>query len=206
MLFALDSPTTLHVYGGEDAPRFWDLARTHFGCTMPLMGHTSAMGVVHACANDPSTLGLLPPPESIESGQAWWEQLAPAGHPGPRIAQSLPFVRNDSLSVPLPQGYVIGSVEQESTGTDTSVIRLECNAEMSRARLQAVLKQAGFDAQILAASRETAKGAATRLLLANKGFVAAGDERLAAVTAIAGDAIDSIALVGGFADPFEALA
>jgi hypothetical protein len=77
---------------------------------------------------------------------------------------------------------------------------------MSRARLQAVLKQAGFDAQILAASRETAKGAATRLLLANKGFVAAGDERLAAVTAIAGDAIDSIALVGGFADPFEALA
>lgn len=204
MLFAFDAQTMLHVYGGDDAPRFWDLARMHFGCTMPLVGHSSAIAVVHACANDLSALGLLPPPESTEIGQAWWEQLAPAGHAGPRIAQSLPFVRNDSSSVPLPQGYVIGAIEQESTGTDTSVIRLECHAEMSRARLQAVLKQAGFDAQIIAAARESTKSAATRLLAANKGFVGVDDERLASVKAIGGEAIESVALVGGFADPFEA--
>jgi hypothetical protein len=207
ILYALDTQTTLHVYGGEDAPRFWDLARTHFGCTMPLMGHSSATAVVHACANDASALGLLPPPESIEGGQAWWEQLAPAGHPGPRIAQCLPFVRNDSASVPLPVGYVIGAIEQESTGTDTSVLRLVCHAEeMSRARLQTVLKQAGLDAHILAASREPNKAAASRLLIANRGFVAADDERLAQVAAIGGDAIESVSLVGGFADPFEVTA
>src|SRR5579864_8753410 len=60
ILFAMDTRTTLHVYGGEDAPRFWDLARTHFGCTMPLIGHASAAAVVHACVNDASALGLLP--------------------------------------------------------------------------------------------------------------------------------------------------
>src|SRR5579871_1232165 len=60
ILFALDTHTTLHVYGGEDAPRFWDLARTHFGCTMPLIAHASAAAVVHACANDPAALGLVP--------------------------------------------------------------------------------------------------------------------------------------------------
>ena len=203
IFFAMDKQITLHVFGGEDAPRFWDLARTHFGCTMPLIGHTSANAVVHACANDPSALGLLPPPESTEGGQAWWEQLAPAGHPGPRVAQCLPFVRNDSASVPLPPGYVIGAIEQEPTGTDTSVLRLTCQAELSRARLQAVLRQAGFDAQILAAGRESSKAAASRLLVANRGFVAAGDERLAAVKTIGGEAIESVALVGGFADPFE---
>jgi len=90
------------------------------------------------------------------------------------------------------------------TGADTSVIRLECQAELSRARLQAVLKQAGFEAQILAASRESPKSAASRLLVANKGFVAACDERLAAAKAIGGEGIDSVTLVGGFADPFEA--
>jgi hypothetical protein len=201
ILFALD-PRTLHVYGGEDASRFWDLARIHFGCTMPLINHSSAMAVVHACANDPLALGLVPPPESIESGQTWWEQLAPAGNTGPRLAQCLPFVRNDSVSVPLPQGYVIGAVEQEATGTDTSVLRLECPAEMSRARLQAVMRQAGFDIQSLAASRESPKSAATRLLVANKGFVASGDSRLPAVTEIAGEV--RVALVGGFADPFQA--
>jgi hypothetical protein len=206
MVFAMDTQTTLHVYGGEDAPRFWDLARMHFGCTMPLIAHTSAMAVVYACANDSSALGLVPPPESTESGQAWWEQLAPAGHPGPRVAQCLPFARNDSTSVPLPQAFVIGAVEQESTGTDTSVLRLACLGEMSRARLQTVLKQAGFDAQILAAGRESPKAAASRLLVANRGFVADDDERLAAVTAIGGEGIESVALVGGFADPFEAAA
>ncbi|HLY06218.1 MAG TPA: hypothetical protein VKR31_10755 [Rhizomicrobium sp.] len=203
IFFAMDTQTTLHVYGGEDVPRFWDLARTHFGCTMPLIGHTSAMAVVQACVNDSSALGLLPPPESIEGGQAWWEQLAPAGHPGPRIAQCLPFARNDSPSVPLPMGYVIGAIEQESTGTDTSVLRLTCQAEMSRARLQTVLKQTGFEAQILAASRDSA---ASRLLVANRGFVAADDERLAAVKKIGGDALESVMLVGGFADPFEVVA
>ena len=204
ILFAPDTKTTLHVYGGDDAPRFWDLARIHFGCTMPLIAHTSAIAVVHACANDASALGLVPLPESVENGQAWWVQLVSAGHPGPRISQSLPFVRGDSSSVPLPHGYVIGTVEQEPTGTDTTVLRLTCQAEMSRARLQAVLRQAGFDAQILAASRESPKSAASRLLVANRGFVAPGDERLAAVTSIGGDAIESIMLVGGFADPFEA--
>lgn len=206
ILFAMDTPTTLHVYGGEDAPRFWDLARTHFGCTMPLIGHTSATGVVQACANDPAAFGLLPPPESIEGGQAWWEQLVPAGQPGPRIAQCLPFVRNDSASVPLPLGYVIGTIEQESTGTDTSVLRLACQVETSRARLQTALKQAGLDAQILAAARDSTKAAGSRLLVANRGFIAADDERLAQVMTIGSEAIENVSLVGGFADPFEVAA
>ena len=77
---------------------------------------------------------VVPLPESVESGQTWWEQLAPAGHAGPRITQSLPLVRNDHGRVPLPQGFVVGAVEQEATGTDTSILRLECHSEMSRAR------------------------------------------------------------------------
>ena len=204
ILFGPDTTTTLHVFGGEDASRFWDLARTHFGCTIPLIGHASATAVVHACGNDPCAMGLVPLPESVESGQTWWEQLAPAGHAGPRITQSLPFVRNDHGRVPLPQGFVVGAVEQEATGTDTSILRLECHSEMSRARLQAVMRQAGFDSQIIAASRESTKSPASCVLVANKGFVAADDERLASVVKIAGEAIERLSLVGGFADPFEA--
>ena len=75
---------------------------------------------------------------------------------------------------------------------------------MSRARLQAVMRQAGFDSQIIAASRESTKSPASCVLVANKGFVAADDERLASVVKIAGEAIERLSLVGGFADPFEA--
>ncbi|MGH6877840.1 MAG: hypothetical protein ACREHV_10755 [Rhizomicrobium sp.] len=204
ILFACDTQTTLHVFGGADTAGFHDLARTYFGCVAPVVLHSSASAVVHACADDPLAIGLVPPPESVENGQVWWEQLVPAGSHGPRIAQSLPFVRSDSCPEPLPQGFAIGAVEQEFTGADTTVLRLECHLEMSRARLQSILRQAGFEAQILAASRESAKSAASKLLVANKGFVAADDPRLSSIAAAAGDTIERVALVGGFADPFEA--
>jgi chorismate mutase / prephenate dehydratase len=204
ILFAGDTQTTLHIHGGEDVLGFRDLARTHFGCTMPMVSHGSAAAVVHACADDPRALGLVPPPETVDNGQTWWEQLAPMDHAGPRIAQSLPFVRNDPGPVPLPQGYAIATIDQEPTGTDTTVLRLECYAELSRARLQSLLRQAGFDAQILAASRDASKGSASRLLVAVNGFVAADDERLASIAAKAGDSIERVSLVGVFADPFDA--
>jgi chorismate mutase / prephenate dehydratase len=203
-LFAADMQTTLHVFAGEDAAGFRDLARVCFGCMLPITSHGSATAVVHACADDPLAIGLVPPPESVENGQAWWEQLAPAGHSGPRIAQSLPFIRNDASPAPLPQGYAIGTIEQESTGRDTSILRLECQAEMSRAKLQSHLRQAGFEAQILAASRESSKSAASLLLVASKGFVAPDDERLETIANLAGDALERVALVGGYADPFDA--
>ncbi len=206
IVFASDMQTTLHVFAGEDVPGFRDLARTCFGCTLPIVNHNSAIAVVHACADDPLAIGLVPPPESVENGKAWWEQLAPAGQPGPRISQCLPFVRNDPCPVPLPQGYAIAAVEQESTGRDTSILRLECNSEMSRARLQSLLRQAGFEAQILAASREASTSAASRLLVANKGFVPPDDERLVTIANLVGDVLERVALVGGFADPFDAAA
>ncbi|HEY6579197.1 MAG TPA: hypothetical protein VIY09_07720 [Rhizomicrobium sp.] len=204
ILFACDTQTKLHVFGGVGVAGFHDLARTYFGCIAPVIMHNSASAVVHACADDPLAIGLVPPPDSVENGQAWWEQLAPAGRPGPRIAQSLPFVRNDSCPDSLPQGFAIGAVEQESTGADTTVLRLECHSEMSRARLQSLLRQAGFEAQILAASRTSAKSVASCLLVGNKGFVAPDDQRLSSIAAMAGDAIERVAVVGGFADPFDA--
>jgi hypothetical protein len=206
IIFAGDTQTTLHIFAGEDAAGFRDLARTSFGCTLPIVSHNSAMAVVYACADDPLAIGLVPPPDSVESGQAWWEQLVPSGQTGPRITQSLPFIRNDPCPVPLPQGYVIGAVEHKSTGRDTSILRLECHADTSRARLQSLLRQAGFEAQILAGNREASQTAASRVLVANRGFVSPDDERLTAIASLGGDAIERVTLVGGFADPFDAAA
>jgi hypothetical protein len=203
ILFASDEKTTLHVFAGENASGYRDLARVHFGSMLPIVAHSSTSAVVHACADDPGALGLVPPPESVESGQTWWEQLAAAGQPGPRVIQLLPFLQNDPAPVPLPQGYVIGAAEQEPTGQDTTLLRLDCHAEASRARLQSLLRQGGFNPHILAGSRESAKTVATRLLVANRGFVAADDERLAALADVAEEAIERVALVGGYADPFN---
>ena len=41
--------------------------------------------------------------------------------------------------------YAIGSREQEPTGTDTSMIILEAKADLSRTKLQSLIKQAGLE-------------------------------------------------------------
>jgi hypothetical protein len=201
ILFAADTETTLHVYAAENAEGYWDLARTHFGGMIPMVTHSSAIAVVHACADDATALGIVPPPESVEDRKAWWDELAPVGRPGPRFVHSLPFVADENSRTALPRGYAIGTIEQRPTGADTTILRLECHSELSRTRLQTLLRQAGFDAQIIAASRESIRSSASRVLVANSGFVAPDDARLASFVVKAGDAIDRVSLIGGFANP-----
>ncbi len=196
--------TTLHVFAGENAEGYWDLARAHFSCMIPMVAHSTTAAVVHACADDAGALGIVPMPDSVESGQAWWDQLAPAGSQGPRFVQCLPFVADEEDGPSLPEGYAIGTVEQTPTGSDTTILRLECHSELSRTRLQTLLRQAGFEAKIMAASRQSMRSSASSILIANKGFVATDDARLALLAAKAGDALESISHIGGFANPFPA--
>ena len=202
ILFASDD-RTLHVFTGENAQGFWDLARIHFGAVMPITSHTAPAAVVHACAADARAIGVLPVPESEEDGQGWWEQLAPQSSPGPRIVQSLPFVHEDGGSASLPRGFAIASVGQKATGGDTTFLRFECHGELSRTRLQSLLRQSGFDAQIVSASRAVSTSAASRVLVAVRGHVTVDDERLSGIAALASDVIGSVAQVGAFADPLD---
>lgn len=193
----------VHVYAGENALAFWDLARSYFGATLPVTGHATASAVIHACAEDPLALGVVPLPESDEAGSPWWAQLAAAGEGGPLIMAKLPLVLNDGGRFDYPPAYAIGTIMQRPTGDDTSVLFMETAAELSRARLQGLLKQVGIDAQIVAAGQQAAKSAARQLLLETKDFVSVSDARLEALLSGGGDAILRAVTVGGYANPLD---
>ncbi|HEY2873629.1 MAG TPA: chorismate mutase, partial [Reyranella sp.] len=58
-----------------DQPGYWDLARDHFGCQVPMVGYESpAQGPAEVRAN-PTTIGVVPAP--IDSDTApWWPLLS----------------------------------------------------------------------------------------------------------------------------------
>lgn len=197
------APYGVHVYAGENALAFWDLARIYFGSTLPVTGHATAASVVHACAENPLACGLVPLPESAENVSPWWAQLAAAGESGPRIVAKLPLVLNDGGRFDYPHAYAIGSIEQAATGDDTSVLFLETTQELSRARLQSLLKQAGIEARIVAAGQEAARSATRELLLETDGFVSATDLRLTSLLAEGGEALLRAVVVGGYANPLD---
>ena len=94
------------------------------------------------------------------------------------------------------------SIEQRPTGDDTSVLFLETPQELSRARLQTLLKQAGIEAQIVAAGQEAAKSTTRELLLETQTVSSApSDPRLDALLAAAGDGVLRAVVVGGYANP-----
>ena len=201
------TPFILHAYAPtEDAGRvegkldLGDLAHAYFGGLTRLHAHKHISHVVHACAEDAYSLGVVPMPEDEKSNSPWWSQLAASGHEGPRVVAKLPFVVGDDLA---ESAYVIGPVVQEDSGDDTTLILLEAKTGVSRARLQALCKAAGFEGRIAAMSQTDKKDQPVHALAEAAGFVAADDPRLAQLRKTK-DAIARAVTVGGFANPLAA--
>ena len=188
----------LHVYAADNQTGFADLAHDHFGSFTPIRAHTRPSLVVHACAEEPYSLGIVPLPEIEEPGPSWWAQLAPAGEKGPRVVAKLPFVQDgvDGLSA-----YAIGTVEQEPSGDDTTLLLLEIAPGISRATLQNFLRGAGLGGKLVAAGRLQEKRVPDEILLEVKGFVGKDDPRLKSLSEAAGEAITRVAPIGGYANP-----
>jgi chorismate mutase-like protein len=187
----------LHVYSGDDRQGFADLAAAYFGSLTPIRSHTRASLVLQACAEEPHCLGIVPLPQGEEAGVPWWAQLAPANTPGPRIIAKLPFLVEGEGTL---SAYALGAVEQEDTGDDTTLIRLETAPGFSRASLSSMLKNAGLDAHTIAGGR-TADKKGGMVLLAAAGFVAPSDPRLERLKRDLGESVPVLVTVGGFANP-----
>jgi chorismate mutase / prephenate dehydratase len=187
-----------HAFAGDGETAYVGMARAYFGSETPIRTHGKPSLVLHACAEEQNALGVVPLPLIEERGPAWWAQLAPAGERGPRIIAKLPFVTEDDDAL---SAYVIGAIEQEPTGDDTTLLLLEVAPGKSRTKLQALLKEAGLPARLAAAGRVAEKNVPDEILLEVKGFVGKGDARLETLAKAAGDAIARVVPIGGFANP-----
>ena len=109
----------------------------------------------------------------------------------------MPIVTEDD---DVPSGYVIGAIEQEPTGDDTTLLLLEVAAGKSHTKLPALLKEVGLSARLAATARIAEKNVPDEVLLEVKGFVGKGDARLKALAEAAGDTIQRVVPIGGFAN------
>jgi hypothetical protein len=192
MSVAAPAKRIVHVYAADRAGMFRDMARGLFGSVAPMESHLSATTIVNECSNDAEAFGIVPPPESDENARPWWSQLASAGTPGPRIVAVLPLIGAGKI-----EAYVIGSLELQPSGDDTTVFRVEADEQVSLSKLQSLLKQVGLDARLVAVGRAAGM---RQHLMEHPGFVAADDSRLGVLLENAGGTV-RIAIVGSYANP-----
>jgi hypothetical protein len=120
-----------HVFAGDGETAYVEMARAYFGLRdTRCRTHGKPSLVIHSLRRGSrNALGVVPLPLIEEPGHAWWAQLAPAGEKGPRIIAKLPIVSGDG-----PAAYVIGAIEQEPTGDDTTLSAARGSARARAAR------------------------------------------------------------------------
>jgi chorismate mutase-like protein len=177
---------------------YLELARDHFGATLPISALRSPGQVTRAVAEGSATVGIMPMPDR-EDTEAWWISLMGDSPDLPRIIARLPFSgpgpgRGDGL-----EALAIGRMAPEPTGYDRSWLAMETTPDISRARLRSVLSAAGIEPIFLAATQRSEEN--WLHLVEVSGHLTAEDRRIARLVDRKQPVLRAV-LLGGYPAPF----
>ncbi len=197
---AMQGPFVLAVFVPEDGDRsLVELAHEHYGTYTKTVIHRSKSHAIRAVTDGQASVAILPFP-SEDSTNPWWINLMGTQADRPRIIARLPFVGRSEQSV---EAVAVARLVQEETGDDKSWLGLETLPDISRARLSASLKAAGFEnAQFLDATRPV--GSALLSLVEVPGCILPEDPRLALLDAQKDQSVLRAIVLGGYASPLPA--
>lgn len=202
---SLRRPFAVAIHAPEKSVGYWDIARDHFGSGTLMSLHRSARRVVREVAEGRAAVGVLAKPSDGEA-DPWWPLLLGAEPETPRVVARLPFVDNEAGRFEDLGAFAIARAVHEPTGEDRTLIALEIDAELSRARLRELLAKAGFEAEDVAVWAAPEAESTRLCLIEAAGHVAAGDGRFAELEAQVGKALQRIVGLGAYAVPVGAFA
>lgn len=182
----------------EEMPDYWDIARDHFGSHTPMIAFHSVGEVLRSLVEGRIAAAVLPLPAEGEKAP-WWPLLVNSGAAAPRVFARLPFAgRGSARGDGGFDALALGHGAPDPTGEDRSLIALELDGDLSRARLIAALKGAGLTVTLLAEHKGA--GSAWNLLEIDD-MVEEGDSRLGAALAPL-PMVVRIVHLGFYAKPF----
>lgn len=197
VLTRIQTPLAVAVYAPREGAPTWDLARDHFGSSTPIQRVDSASQAIRAAGNGSATLAVLPLPGDDDR---WWPTLMSDHYDRLRVFARLPFVRPLIRDGESSEAIAIGRIELETSGDDQSLLALEAEVGVSRARLRSLLADAGLDPVWLAAARPPGEPGALHLVEVPS-LVQDGDPRIGAVLAAARREVLRIVSLGGYPRP-----
>jgi chorismate mutase len=184
-----------------DQPGYWDLARDHFGCQIPLVAHDTPAQVLAAVRANPTTLGVVPAP--IEADAApWWPLLAGRESTLPNVVARLPFLVMPNARARGISAFVLARMEPEDSGDDRTLIALEAVTGLSRNRISGALAKAGLPR--FTSALDQLAGGVHHYLVELPGVIADGDKRLVELGAALDLKAGGVAAIGAYAVPAAA--
>ena len=141
---SMQAPMVIAVCDPSPGAAMTQLAREHFGALTPLRAFGSAAQALTDVASGTAAVAVLPlPSESDSPRDAWWTGL-PAHEPRLHVIARLPFWATRPDGTPAAQALVVGAAFPDASEQDRSLLVLELDADVSRARLAQDLAAAGL--------------------------------------------------------------
>lgn len=194
----LEAPFSVAVYEPAGSPGLWDLARDHYGSTIPIAAFGSIDEVIGAVADAPDMAGVLPMPQEGDT-DPWWRHLLSEDSTTPRVVARLPFGPPGNARASGTGALVIGHGLPHSTGRDRTLIATETTG-IGRGRTLAALAAPGLNCTFFT-SCELVEGVVDLIEL--DGFVAPTDSRMAGFRMELGAALHRLLPLGGYAEPLS---
>jgi len=196
---AMQGPFTIAVCQTDAAAGFIQLAREHFGALTPVLVHRSpAQAIANVSAGTASVAVLPMPSETEPQRDAWWTALLHDDAPRIHIAARLPFWTRRPEGAPSAQALVVAALPPDASGQDRSLLGLELDLDVSRARLTAAITAAGFSPPTVVLRRDQGAPVA-HAMVEVEGYLAADDPRLAGL----GGLLRRPVLLGAYAIPLN---
>ena len=165
---------SLAVCDGDQGASLTQLAREHFGALTPLRAYGSAGQALVDVSQGAASVAVLPYPSESDN---WWVALL---HHEPRlhVIARLPFWKTRPDGAPSAQALVVAATPTDASGEDQSLLGLECDRDVSRARLSGELAGSGLKPLTMVLAREQGSPLAN-VLVEVDGYLSDDDARLA---------------------------
>ncbi|MCA0301027.1 MAG: chorismate mutase [Proteobacteria bacterium] len=182
----------------HDQPGYWDLARDHFGCQIPLVPHDTPAQVLAAVRANPATIGVVPAPIEADTA-AWWPLLGGQDATLPNVIARLPFLAMPNARARGISAFVLARLDPEESGDDRALIAVESTTGLSRNRIAGAMTKAGLPA--FTSVLDQVVGGVHHYLVEVPGMIADGDGRLRELEAGLGLESGRVVSIGAYAVP-----
>ena len=137
---AMQGPFTVAVCEPGDGAAFTQAAREHFGALTPLRAYGRPIQALADVSRGTAAVAVLPmPSETDATRDAWWTALLQNDTGRLHVVARLPFWAPRPEGAPTVQALVVAATEPDPSGRDRSLLGLELDQDVSRARLTAAL-------------------------------------------------------------------
>jgi chorismate mutase/prephenate dehydratase len=181
---AMQGPFAVAVCERDGTGAYTQAAREHFGALTPLHAYGSPAQAMAEVSRGSAAVAVLPLPSETEAARdAWWTALLQRDEPRVHVVSRLPFWSPRPDGAPTVQALVVATSEPDASEHDRSLLGLEFDLDVSRARLNAALNTAGLTPGTVILRRDQGATVAHALVEIG-GLLTDSDARLAGLGAM----------------------